>query len=197
MSMRALERQDRADAVLVVHQLEGLVYLGQRHAMAEHAVDVELPVHPQLHEPGHLASALDAAEGGARDATAGDQEARDDLEYLAFARDADHRGEPPGLARRLDRLPHDLHVAGGLERVLAAVAAGELAESVDHAVARQHRVGRAVVTRHRDALIGAAQPAARHRAEAHETAAEDRAGRARLDLRRVEGGSETGREPTR
>ena len=154
----------------------------QRHAVAEHAVDVELAVHPQLHEPGHLAAALDAAEGRAGDAAAGDQEARHDLEQLALAGDADHRREPPGLARRLDRLAHDLDVAGGLEGVVAAVAARELAQRIDDAVAGEHRVRRAVVARHREALLrevdrddllGAAQPAARHGTEADEPAAED------------------------
>src|SRR4029078_10667459 len=114
--------------------------------------------------------------------TAVDQKPRYYLEYLAFARDADHRGEPPGLARRLHRLPHDLDVAGGLEGVLAAVAAGQLAQRVDHAVARNHGGLRAVMARHRkallgqvdgDDLLGAAQPATRHGAQADQTAAED------------------------
>ena len=81
---------------------------------------------PSIHSctrPGHLAAALDAAERGAGDAPAGDQEARHDLERLALAGDADHRREPPRLARRLDGLAHDLDDAGGLEGVVAAEAA--------------------------------------------------------------------------
>ena len=72
--------------------------------------------------------------------------------------------------------------------------------------AGEPRVGRAVVARLRETLLGevdgddplgACEPAADHRAEADEAAAEDGADRAGLDARGVEGGADPGREPAR
>ena len=87
---------------------------------------------------GHLVASLDAAERRARDPAAGDQKARHDVERLALAGDAAHRREPPAHARRLDRLPHDADVAGRLERVVGAEAAGQL-EDLLHGVGAADR----------------------------------------------------------
>ena len=122
--------------------------------MAEERLDVDLAGEPAVDELRHLRPPLHAAERRARDAATRDEEARDDVERLALARDADHRREPPRLARRLDRLAHDVHVAGRLERVVGAEAARLAADPVDGVVGRDARVGRAVVTGAREAPLG-------------------------------------------
>ena len=85
---------------------------------------VELACEPAVDELRHLRPPLHAAERRARDPPAGDEESRDDVQRLPLARDAAHRREPPRLARRLDGLPHHLHVARRLERVVGAEAPG-------------------------------------------------------------------------
>ena len=81
-------------------------------------------------------------------------------------------------------------MAGRLERVVGAEAAGLRADPVDEFVVREPRVGRAVMASLRepplgevdgDDPVGAREPAADHGAEPDEAAAEDGAGRARLD----------------
>ena len=77
-------------------------------------LDVDLAGELALDELRHLVAALDAAERGAGDAAAGDQEARDDVERLALAGDAARpcRGpspsaptRPPGASPRRCRSP--------------------------------------------------------------------------------------------
>ena len=58
-------------------------------------LDVDLARQPAVDELRHLVAALDAAERGAGDAAAGDQEARDDVERLALAGDAGDRARGP------------------------------------------------------------------------------------------------------
>ena len=95
-------------------------------------LDVDVAGEPAVDERGTLVAALDAAERGAGDAPAGDQEARDDVERLALAGDAAHgRRGPTPIARRLDRLAHHGDVAGRLEGVVGAEAAGRLEDPLD------------------------------------------------------------------
>ena len=74
---------------------------------------------------------------------AGDQEPRDDVERLALAGHARDRAEAPAHARGLDGLPHDPHVAGRLEGVVGAEAAGGLDDPLHHVLAAGQRLGRA------------------------------------------------------
>ncbi len=123
---------------------------------------------------------------------------------LALACDADHRREPPGLAGGLHCLAHDLDVARRLERVVGAEAAGLGTDPVDRVVGRDADVGGAVPAGlveaalrkvDRDDALGAGEAAADHGTEPDEPAAEHDAGRAWLDLGRVERGADAGREP--
>src|SRR5262249_49758079 len=117
---------DAADPVLGFHQLEAAVDVVERQLVRDEGVDVDLAREIAVDELRHLVAALDAAERGAGDAPAGDQETRHDLERLALAGDAADSCEPPAHTRRLDRLPHHLHVAGRLERVVGAEASGQV-----------------------------------------------------------------------
>ena len=150
-----------------------------------------------------LVAALDAAEGGAGDAAAGDQQARDDVEGLSLAGDAGDGAKAPGHARRFDRLAHHGDVAGRLEGVVGAEAAGHLEDRLDGALSALEHVGRALAAGQLEPLrrevdaddpLGALQPAAGDRAEADHPRAEDDAGAAGLDRGGVDRRAEAGRE---
>ena len=113
------------------------------------------------------------------------------------------RAQAPAHARRLDRLAHDGDVAGRLEGVVGAEAAGHLEDPLDGVRAADEHVGRALAAGQLEALLGevdaddplgALQAAAGDGAEADHARAEDDAGRARLDLRGVDRRAEAGRE---
>src|SRR4249919_119874 len=120
---RLLEGDDAANPVLRLHELEAVVDLVQGEPVAQEGLDVDLAAEPTLDELGNLCPALDAAERRPRHPTPGDEEARDDVEGLPLARDADHGREAPRLARGLDGLAHHPHVPRRLERVVGAEAA--------------------------------------------------------------------------
>src|SRR4051794_33730206 len=143
-----VEVDDRADAVLLLHQLEAAVHLVERQLVGEQRWHVDVAGQPAVDEQRHLRAALDPAERRAGDAAAGDEQARHDVERLTLAGDADHGGEAPRLAGRLDRLLHDADEAGRLERVVGAETAGLGLDLVDDVVTGRHRVGGAVVLRH-------------------------------------------------
>ena len=67
-----------------------------------------------------------------------------DVERLALAGNPGHRREAPGHAGGLDRLAHHLDVAGRLEGVVRAEAVGGLEDLLDHVLAADHRLGRAL-----------------------------------------------------
>src|SRR3954468_12432569 len=52
--------------------------------------------------------------------------------------DAGDRAQPPAHARRLDRLSHYVHVAGGLERVVGAEAARHVEHPLDRVLTTHH-----------------------------------------------------------
>src|SRR6185312_2711050 len=193
-----------ADAVLGLHQLEAAVHLRQREVVRDERVDVDVARQPALDQRRDALTALDAAERRARDPPARDQEAGNDVERLALAGHPGDGGEAPAHPGGLDGLAHDPDVAGGLERVVGAEAAGHLDDLGDHVVAADQEVGGALapgqlepVRRHVDAddPLGALEPAAGDGAETHHPGAEDDAGRAGLDLGGVHRRAETGREP--
>ncbi len=70
-----LHVQHGADAVALLHDLEGVIDLGQRLAVRDELVDLEAPVEIVGHEAGQLGAALNAAERAALP-----DAARDELE---------------------------------------------------------------------------------------------------------------------
>jgi hypothetical protein len=162
---------DRADPVLLVHEVEALVDLVERDAVGEERVDVDVPVEVALHELRHLVAALHPAEARARHPAARDQVARDDVQRLALARDAGDGAQAPAHARRLDGLAHDLHVAGRLEGVVRAEAAGHLEDPVDGVRAAHEGVRGALAARELEPVLG--QVDADDALGAHEARARD------------------------
>src|SRR3712207_4046296 len=94
----------RTDAVLVVHELEPVVDVLERDPVRDERVHVELAVEVELNELRDLVAAFDAAEGGARDPPAGDEQTGDDVERLPLAGHARDRAQPPAHPCRLDGL---------------------------------------------------------------------------------------------
>src|SRR3954447_3315660 len=179
---------------MLLHQLEAAVDVLERDPVGDERLRVDVTCEPAVDELGHAVAPLDAAEGRARDATAGDQVARHDLEGLTLTRDARDRAQPPAHPGRLDRLPHHRDVACGLERVIGAEAAGRLDDALDDVLAADHRLRRAMPRREGQSLLRevdadnlrrALQPAADHGAEPDDAGAEDDARRAGFHLRRV------------
>ena len=56
----ALVDDDAADALAVVHQIEGLVDVGKRHRVSDHRIDLDFSVHVPVHDSGHIAAAFRA-----------------------------------------------------------------------------------------------------------------------------------------
>ena len=161
--------------------------------VGDEGLDVDLAGQVAVDQDRDLVAALDAAEGGAGDAAAGDQQARDDVEGLALAGDSGDGAEAPAHPRRFDRLAHHRDVAGRLEGVVGAEAAGHLEDPLDRPLAALEQVGRALAAGQLQPLrrevdaddpLGALQAAAGDRAEADHAGAEDGAGAARAARRR-------------
>src|SRR5207342_3350927 len=61
----ASENHHAADALTAMHQVEGLVDVGERHGVGDHRVDLDLAVHVPVDDLRHVGAAPGAAEGGA------------------------------------------------------------------------------------------------------------------------------------
>src|SRR5579863_1996064 len=80
--------------------------------------------------------------------------ARDDIQRVALAGDADHARRAPAHARRFDGLAHDRDVAGGLEGEVRAVAPRLLEHALHDICSAGPSIGGSVVTRELEALLG-------------------------------------------
>jgi hypothetical protein len=128
----------------------------------------------------------------------------DDVERLPLAGHPGDGAETPTHASCFDRLAHHGDVAGRLEGVVGAEAAGHLEDLLDGALATLDRVGRALAAGQLEPLgrevdaddpLGPLQPAAGDGAEADHPGTEDGAGAARLHGGGVDRRAEAGREP--
>ena len=162
------------------------------------------PASAALDELGHLVAALDAAERRARDAPAGDEEARDDVERLALARRRPRPctapspcapTRPPGASR--SRCPSPRTCSRRRSRRSARGSASTASgPPTSVSVAPWPARARAVSGERSTQTIRSA-PCRRQPATAPSPTmpgAEDDAGRAGLDLRRVHRRAEPGRE---
>src|SRR4051794_33852953 len=67
------EVDDGADPVLALHELEAVVDVVERELVGDERLEVELAGEPAVDQGGDVLAALEAAEGGAGHAPAGDQ----------------------------------------------------------------------------------------------------------------------------
>ena len=137
--MFLLERDDAADRLALVHEMEGIVDLLDRHDVGDQRIDVDLPVHVPVDDLRHVAPALGAAERRAHPVPAGDELERARRDLLAGARDADDHRLAPAAMAAFQRLAHQLGVADAFEGIIGA-AVGQLDE-MRHEVLGPERLG--------------------------------------------------------
>src|SRR5690606_18219412 len=115
-----LVNDNRADALSLVHQIEGCIDFFQGHGVGDQVVDVDLPIHEPVHDLGYVGSSSCATEGTAAPYPAGNQLERAGGNFLTGASDTNDDGLTPTLVSRLQCLAHGLHVADALEGVVGA-----------------------------------------------------------------------------
>src|SRR5262245_65947489 len=86
---------DAPDALALVHQLESLVDVGQRHGMRDHRIDFDLALHVPVDDFRHVGAPARAAKGRALPDAPGDQLEWAGCDLRAGRRDADDDGWAP------------------------------------------------------------------------------------------------------
>src|SRR5256885_9847447 len=92
--------------------------------MRDQLVDVDLPVHVPVDDPGHVGAAAGAADRRTLPHPPGDQLERSGLDLLARSGDADDDRHAPATVAALERLAHEIDVTDALEAVIGT-AVGE------------------------------------------------------------------------
>src|SRR5690606_18210710 len=118
------------DAFALVHQVEGVVDLVERHGVRDQVVDIDALVHVPVDDLRYVGTTTGATEGGAAPGTAGHQLEGARGNFLAGPGYTDDDTLSPALVCALECLAHDVHVADALEAVVHA--AGHLHNGVDH-----------------------------------------------------------------
>src|SRR5882672_4250098 len=132
MAASFLERDDAADRLALVHQVEGVVDLLDRHGVGDQRIDVDLAVHVPVDDLGHVAPSLGAAERRAQPVPASHELEGPRGDLLTGAGDADDHRFAPAAMTAFQRLAHQLGVADTFEAVVGA-AVGEF-DQVRHQV---------------------------------------------------------------
>src|SRR6185312_12860153 len=186
-----------------MHQIETAIDVGERQAMGDEIVDVDLSLHVPIDDLRHIGPAARAAEGRALPHPAGDELERPGSYLLAGAGYADDHRDAPAAVTAFQCLAHDIDIADAFEAVIGA-AVGQRYE-IGHEIALN--LGRIDEMRHAeffrqgaapgieidaDDLVGAGKPRALHDIEADAAEAEDDDIGTGLDLRRVDHRADAG-----
>src|SRR5579863_322841 len=186
-----------------MHEIESLVDLLELQLVGDHRIDLDLARHVPIDDFRHVRSPARAAKGRAFPHPAGHQLEGPRRYFLTRAGDADDDRLAPAAMRRFQRLAHDLHAAGAVERIVGAAnligaAFGHIDEMRDDVALDLLRIDE---MRHAEAFapalllavdvdaddhIGAGEPQALDHVEADAAEAEDDGRRARLHFRRVD-----------
>src|SRR5579872_861982 len=121
------------DRLALVHQVEAVIDLVERHGVGDQVVDIDLAVHVPIDDARHVGAAARPAKGGALPDAPGDELERPRRNLLAGAGDADDDADPPAAMTAFKRLTHRRDIADALEAVIGA-ALGEVDE-IGHEVA--------------------------------------------------------------
>src|SRR5690554_3855335 len=105
----------RANALPLVHQVEGLVDVLQGHCVGNQIVDVDASFHIPVDDFWHVGTATGATESRPPPYTARHQLKRPGGNFLARTSDTDDAALPPALVAALQRLTHHFHIADALE----------------------------------------------------------------------------------
>src|SRR5262245_2983780 len=198
-----------ADRLALVHEIEALVDVRERHRVGDHRVDLDLLLHVPVDDLRHVGAAASAAEGRALPHPSGHQLERPRGDLGAGRRHADDDRLPPAAVTGFQRLAHHRDIAGAVERVVGAAdlvgpALGHV-DQVGHKLAadllRIDEVGHAEalapfllarIEVDADDHVGAGQPQALDHVEADAAEPEHDAFRSRLDLGGVEHRADAG-----
>src|SRR5262245_16455188 len=201
---RLSECHDTSDGFALVHQVEGVIDLRERHHVSDEVVDVDLLLHVPVDDLRHVGAAARAAEGRAFPHPAGDQLERARLDLLPRTGDADDHRNAPAAVAALERLAHQVDAADALEAVVGTAVRqrDDVRDEVFLDLLRVHEMRHAELLAERlalrvdvdaDDLVGAGHPRALDHVEADPAEAEHDDVRARLDLRRVDHRADAGR----
>ena len=135
----ALIHHHAADALAVVHEIEPLVDVGERHRVGDHRVDLNLAVHVPVDDLGHVGAAAGAAEGAAAPDASGDELERPRRDLLAGAGDADDDALAPAAMAAFERDAHQFDIADAFERVVGA--ADLVVAALGHVDQMRHEIG--------------------------------------------------------
>src|SRR6516164_960627 len=111
---------DAPDALALVHQVEPLVDVRQRHGVRDHRIDLDLALHVPVDDFRHVGAAARAAEGRALPDAAGDQLEWAGCDLRAGRRDADDDGLAPAAMAGFECEAHHRDVARAVEGVVGA-----------------------------------------------------------------------------
>src|ERR1700730_2334683 len=199
------EGDHRADRLALVHEIEGVVDLLQRHDMRDQFVDVVLFVHVPVDNPRHVGAAAGAAERRTLPHPTGDQLERPGLDLLPRSGDADDDRHAPATVAALERLAHEIDVTDVIDFVVGT-AVGETYE-VHHQVPADflgvHEVRHPEAFRqplaaridiHADDLVRAGQARALDDVQSNAAQAKHHHVRAGLDLGGIDDRADAGRD---
>src|SRR6202048_4043527 len=109
-----------ADAFALVHQIEALVDVSERHGVRDHRVDLDLALHVPVDDFRHVSAAARAAERGALPDAPSDKLEGTRCDFRTRRGDTDDDGLSPAAMAGFQGLAHDRHVAGAIEGVVGA-----------------------------------------------------------------------------
>src|SRR6188768_4274277 len=109
-----LESHYGTNRLALVHEIESVVDLVERHHVRDEVVDVDLLVHVPVDDLRHVGAATRAAERRALPDAAGHQLERAGLYLLTRPRDADDDRHAPAAMAALERLPHEIDMTDAL-----------------------------------------------------------------------------------
>src|SRR5262245_55157592 len=167
----------------LVHQIERVVDLAERHRVRDQVVDVDLAVHVPVDDLRHIGTAARAAECSALPHPPGHQLERPRLDLLPRARDADDHRDAPAAMAAFERLTHQIDVTDALEAVVSTAVRqrNQVLHQIPADLLRIDEVGEAELLGERAALrieihaddaVRAGQPRALHDVQADATQAE-------------------------
>jgi len=200
-----LQGQDSADALALVHELEGLIDVLEGHGVRDEVVDVELLVEVGLHQIGQLRATLDTTEGRTAPHAASHQLERTGGDLLSGGGDTDDDALAPSLVAALQGRAHRVHVANALKGEVDTAISHVNKHLLDglvvvlgiHALSGTHLLGQSEllgVDVNTDDARGAVQHSTLNHSQAHTAKAEDGDGGALGNLGGILHGAHTSRD---
>src|SRR5258708_2346625 len=117
---RLSECHDGANRLALVHEVERVVDLLDRHHVRDEVVDVDLLIHVPVNDLRRVGTAAGASERTPLPHTTGDELEWTGLDLLSGTGDSDDHRHTPAAVATLERLAHELDGAHAREAVIRA-----------------------------------------------------------------------------